>query len=113
LGEGMKYFFLAVMWGEIFTTLIGNVYGLAANLGQWVPFRPKTVTGLIFIVGYLCSRSEEHTSELQSRENLVCRLLLEKKKHYQWKAPHGVAYTCLALDTRNLGHATCRSVNQI
>src|SRR5690606_41286562 len=28
-----------------------------------------------------CSRSEEHTSELQSRENLVCRLLLEKKKN--------------------------------
>src|SRR5690606_42054108 len=26
-----------------------------------------------------CVRSEEHTSELQSRENLVCRLLLEKK----------------------------------
>src|SRR5690606_41401731 len=26
------------------------------------------------------ARSEEHTSELQSRENLVCRLLLEKKK---------------------------------
>src|SRR5690606_39428225 len=43
---------------------------------------------LIFITywsGYLYtkyqySRSEEHTSELQSRENLVCRLLLEKKK---------------------------------
>src|SRR5690606_40366292 len=31
---------------------------------------------------FLCDlyRSEEHTSELQSRENLVCRLLLEKKK---------------------------------
>src|SRR5690606_40122284 len=28
-------------------------------------------------------RSEEHTSELQSRENLVCRLLLEKKKTAQ------------------------------
>src|SRR5207302_6247199 len=28
----------------------------------------------------LLARSEEHTSELQSRENLVCRLLLEKKK---------------------------------
>src|SRR5690606_31216426 len=28
----------------------------------------------------LTKRSEEHTSELQSRENLVCRLLLEKKK---------------------------------
>src|SRR2546430_7764289 len=28
-------------------------------------------------------RSEEHTSELQSQSNLVCRLLLEKKKHHQ------------------------------
>src|SRR5690606_41846578 len=31
---------------------------------------------------YRFERSEEHTSELQSRENLVCRLLLEKKKIY-------------------------------
>src|SRR2546429_7486715 len=30
-----------------------------------------------------CWRSEEHTSELQSRLHLVCRLLLEKKKKYQ------------------------------
>src|SRR2546429_4686435 len=30
--------------------------------------------------GYDCARSEEHTSELQSRLHLVCRLLLEKKK---------------------------------
>src|SRR5690606_41721808 len=29
---------------------------------------------------FMDGRSEEHTSELQSRENLVCRLLLEKKK---------------------------------
>src|SRR5882757_10918313 len=29
-------------------------------------------------------RSEEHTSELQSRQYLVCRLLLEKKKNYTW-----------------------------
>src|SRR5690606_39692089 len=29
------------------------------------------------------ARSEEHTSELQSRENLVCRLLLEKKKQQE------------------------------
>src|SRR5690606_23168205 len=31
------------------------------------------------LVAYWLGRSEEHTSELQSRENLVCRLLLEKK----------------------------------
>src|SRR5690606_40079797 len=36
-------------------------------------------TGLATSVTFLM-RSEEHTSELQSRENLVCRLLLEKKK---------------------------------
>src|SRR5258706_1358832 len=34
----------------------------------------------------LASRSEEHTSELQSLTNLVCRLLLEKKKKY--RRPH-------------------------
>src|SRR3712207_7364410 len=34
-------------------------------------------------------RSEEHTSELQSRQYLVCRLLLEKKKYYN--APLSVA----------------------
>src|SRR5256886_11225326 len=34
----------------------------------------------------LISRSEEHTSELQSQSNLVCRLLLEKKK--QTRADH-------------------------
>src|SRR5260370_30234576 len=32
-------------------------------------------------------RSEEHTSELQSHLNLVCRLLLEKKKNEQFKPP--------------------------
>src|SRR5687768_18161782 len=32
-------------------------------------------------------RSEEHTSELQSRLHLVCRLLLEKHNTYQWNRP--------------------------
>src|SRR3712207_7289538 len=32
-------------------------------------------------------RSEEHTSELQSRQYLVCRLLLEKKKHHCFLCP--------------------------
>src|SRR5688572_32739383 len=38
---------------------------------QWVGFQQKLTKP---------SRSEEHTSELQSQSNLVCRLLLEKKK---------------------------------
>src|SRR3712207_6983618 len=38
-----------------------------------------------------CTRSEEHTSELQSRQYLVCRLLLEKKKN----PTHTHHYHCL------------------
>src|SRR2546430_4130291 len=33
-----------------------------------------------FVAAFTWARSEEHTSELQSQSNLVCRLLLEKKK---------------------------------
>src|SRR5690606_41306404 len=36
--------------------------------------------GVVGVDGRWAHRSEEHTSELQSREKLVCRLLLEKKK---------------------------------
>src|SRR3712207_8540079 len=36
-------------------------------------------------VSFQYSRSEEHTSELQSRQYLVCRLLLEKKKNHGYK----------------------------
>src|SRR5260370_35884982 len=38
------------------------------------------VIGVIVLLGAFVGRSEEHTSELQSHLNLVCRLLLEKKK---------------------------------
>src|SRR5690606_40274425 len=46
----------------------GLWYGMVGGLLAW----------LLLIICWLV-RSEEHTSELQSRENLVCRLLLEKK----------------------------------
>src|SRR2546422_6001269 len=38
-------------------------------------------------------RSEEHTSELQSRLHLVCRLLLEKKKNNRNRLKHSYVYT--------------------
>src|SRR5690349_22543297 len=48
----------------------------------WTPMildtlQSRDATATFFVIG----RSEEHTSELQSRRDLVCRLLLEKKKH--------------------------------
>src|SRR3712207_8655992 len=42
---------------------------------KWLPY--KTILPVLAVV---LDRSEEHTSELQSRQYLVCRLLLEKKK---------------------------------
>src|SRR2546422_3151141 len=42
---------------------------------------------------FLTARSEEHTSELQSRLHLVCRLLLEKKKKKPTRKTHSVAHT--------------------
>src|SRR3712207_7457396 len=42
-------------------------------------------------------RSEEHTSELQSRQYLVCRLLLEKKKNRRLNSSH---HTIACADTR-------------
>src|SRR2546430_13000632 len=46
-------------------------------------------------------RSEEHTSELQSQSNLVCRLLLEKKK----KKPTNISYNCNTYSRPN--HTSC------
>src|SRR5436309_5644786 len=52
--------------------------GLADRL-----LRPAAGIDVVGRRGQALLRSEEHTSELQSRENLVCRLLLEKKKKKQ------------------------------
>src|SRR3712207_7814852 len=56
-------------------------YGDAREVGGLCRFH---VEGGIAHVGspLFRDRSEEHTSELQSRQYLVCRLLLEKKKYY-------------------------------
>src|SRR5690606_39890107 len=54
------------------------VYYTDGNATSWEPF--INVPTYLNIGSIRASRSEEHTSELQSRENLVCRLLLEKNK---------------------------------
>src|SRR3712207_8744481 len=53
------------------------IYGFVASvLPVWLLLTPRDYLSTFMKVG----RSEEHTSELQSRQYLVCRLLLEKKK---------------------------------
>src|SRR6476660_6535242 len=50
------------------------------------------------------SRSEEHTSELQSPDHLVCRLLLEKKKHTSAEPIYDKTHNPSA---KNLAHHIC------
>src|SRR2546428_8457574 len=59
--------------------LIGGRLENSASDRRGEVFNPST--GRVQAIVRLCTtRSEEHTSELQSRSDLVCRLLLEKKK---------------------------------
>src|SRR5205823_7766685 len=58
--------------------------------------------------GTRASRSEEHTSELQSLAYLVCRLLLEKKKNlFSCGSATGASAADLRHETRQSGTATC------
>src|SRR5258708_9640905 len=60
-------------------------------------------------IGDHAVRSEEHTSELQSPDHLVCRLLLEKKKAHRtvdYRAPAVLQERLLAAVTRTLVDAT-------
>src|SRR5215475_12394665 len=60
-----------------FRAVVPHVAGVPFGMTTLLVLGSLGVTGLLLA---LPARSEEHTSELQSRENLVCRLLLEKKK---------------------------------
>src|SRR3989449_3317984 len=68
------------------TDTIGRIMAerMGRSLGQTVVVENTTGAGGSIAVGRVAraapDRSEEHTSELQSRLHLVCRLLLEKKK---------------------------------
>src|SRR4051812_49999085 len=70
-----------------YTTLFRSASSIIALMPRWMVW--GIVSLLILASSFSCSsfrpdtkhrRSEEHTSELQSHVNLVCRLLLEKKK---------------------------------
>src|SRR2546430_8709449 len=63
--------------GIFFATAVENANGADALIGK-ADNLPAGTTELA--LQRLNARSEEHTSELQSQSNLVCRLLLEKKK---------------------------------
>src|SRR5690554_7663699 len=87
-------FFLLAIYFYTFASLCNNstnssmLFGsinLTADFGAGKPYFTNEVCFAAFDAsttfnGLVRARSEEHTSELQSRPHLVCRLLLEKKK---------------------------------
>src|SRR2546422_2733894 len=58
------------------------------HLGAVGPDTPEQLLGQLACALRINHRSEEHTSELQSRLHLVCRLLLEKKKKKERQTQH-------------------------
>src|SRR2546430_7958019 len=73
----------------------------------WVPLRTSRGAPIILRWRRSVRRSEEHTSELQSQSNLVCRLLLEKKKN-----KHTHTYTPLSSSSRTSRPTTCPAAPQ-
>src|SRR5699024_11255474 len=64
-------------FGESTWVFLDNYKRLFEDPKFWLSLKNTLLYGIIQV-----PRSEEHTSELQSRFELVCRLLLEKKKEY-------------------------------
>src|SRR5690625_5492773 len=72
-----------IVANKVFYRLLGNMTG--AKGGDRNGCRLGHANG---IAQLHLARSEEHTSELQSRGHLVCRLLLEKKKYMRYTTLH-------------------------
>src|SRR3712207_6960103 len=72
----------AVYASSLNFTLTVSYNGVTRSYPFIVPTgRLSFITSTLDTTAQVCLRSEEHTSELQSRQYLVCRLLLEKKKN--------------------------------
>src|SRR2546430_6112523 len=84
-----------------YTTLFRSVVGRLVELARRSFLRDDRVVHHDDPIGHPQRRSEEHTSELQSQSNLVCRLLLEKKKkkiseHLRPTSVHTAAHYALS-----------------
>src|SRR2546430_10695433 len=104
------FFFNDTATTEIYTLSLHDALPISFNRGKRkvgdvsadikMLFHERTLAQLVFIK----ERSEEHTSELQSQSNLVCRLLLEKKKKR--------STTCLASNICRYRHSYAVSLHE-
>src|ERR1039457_7728897 len=91
------FFFNDTATTEIYTLSLHDALPICGNLQFNCRTAPRG--------GWCSKRSEEHTSELQSPCNLVCRLLLEKKKHHTIHMSLSPSSSPPLLDLRHTSHA--------
>src|SRR2546426_5326459 len=91
-GDRMKIVIGYAVWASLCAVVAGVAISLIhtwffahepGRVGFWRTLFEDGVRTVAIAAGQGAVRSEEHTSELQSPCNLVCRLLLEKKKKYE------------------------------
>src|SRR2546430_17244852 len=93
----VSFFFNDTATTEIYTLSLHDALPICTAAGRSrfpTAYRRHRLRPGAHSTAHSTSRSEEHTSELQSQSNLVCRLLLEKKKsidkrHSRWQAQPG------------------------
>src|SRR5438309_8004564 len=83
-----------------YTTLFRSLQRDSAVGSKWVGMMKFFADYCAIVVPRVRSRSEEHTSELQSQFHLVCRLLLEKKKSKLTKNYHRISLMQRMISTR-------------
>src|SRR5699024_11520818 len=96
----LSFFFTATATTEIYTLSLHDALPICPRCCPVPPHPPSPRSDSLPHPGIpLLPRSEEHTSELQSRFDLVCRLLLEKKKKithiYYYCSVRHHTYLCL------------------
>src|SRR5256885_9735941 len=90
------YYNVPKLWPNFFHSLTKR--GKGSGFEKHLPLFKLWTTRMTVL-----KRSEEHTSELQSPCNLVCRLLLEKKKNVMQSTSEIVEYVNLVMSYRPLG----------
>src|SRR5207248_9419953 len=99
------FFFIAPATPEIYTLSLHDALPIyvanAADADQGVLDLQRGIIGDEQLVARLVRRSEEHTSELQSPYDLVCRLLLEKKKQSEDTQFRLILYHYITLQLRH------------
>src|SRR3712207_7203821 len=92
------FFFNDTATTEIYTLSLHDALPISTSSGFFKSATSRLTSSIARVEiggGWFCSRSEEHTSELQSRQYLVCRLLLEKKKKSRPVSSLSNYHTCV------------------